>query len=338
MRAAPLVGGMAFLSACGQSAKADVGSEALGPQKTVAWAVGTTGSDFVTEISVGAADAAEMLGWRFNRILNPLPTPDAHVAAIRNAVTSRADVILTVDWYQAVIEEIKAGQKEGVQFAVVNSASNLDELAPLNVPFVGHEPRSTGRMMGERIARTLAEQGITSGSVLVGNPFPGSVNVEERIRGIADGLAAGGGELTMATFPDSSATDSTLAVGLYKSKITELGDVVAHAVAGGEMSAIPLTKAVSELGGDAQKALIGSWVSSLKTLNLVKSGEIAFALDEGLYYQGFLAVLLAWSMLERKMPAVSMPSGTVWVSADNVDAVIESYNTRKAAAEAYGLS
>ncbi|MCT2398794.1 substrate-binding domain-containing protein [Novosphingobium mangrovi (ex Huang et al. 2023)] len=339
LSAVPMAGAFAALAACGQT---EGGSGAkggsLGPKRTVAWAVGTTGSDFVTEISVGAADAAAMLGWRFNRILNALPTPDAHINAIRTAVTARSDVILTVDWYQAVVDEIAAGQKQGTHFAVVNSANNPDELAPLNVPFVGQEPRTTGRLMGERIAAALAKKDIRQGSVLVGNPFPGSLNIEERIRGIGEGLASADGGLEMVTFPDSAAADSTLSVGLYKAKITEIGNVVAHAVAGSEMSAVPLTKALAELQTGPGQVVVGSWVSSLKTLNLVKSGQITFALDENLYYQGFMAVLLVWSMLERQMPASTLSSGHTWVSADNVEEMIASYNRRKVAAEAYGLS
>jgi simple sugar transport system substrate-binding protein len=334
--AIPAAGAMLALAACAKSADGGGGAAGkLGVTRTVAWAVGTPGSDFVLEISLGAADAAEMLGWKFTRILNALPTPDAHINAIRQAITARSDVILTVDWYQAVVDEIAKGKQQGSQFAIVNSANNPDTLAPLNVPFVGQEPRDTGRLMGQRIAETLKAKGVTAGTVLVGNPFPGSLNVEERIRGIEEGL---GGGLKMVSFPDGSAADAATAVGLYKAKIQEVGDVVAHAAAGGEMSAVPLTKALAELGEKPGGVLVVGSVSSLKVLSLVKSGVMRFAIDECLYNQGFLAVLLAWSMLERGMPAVSLSPGHIWVSPDNVDAMIASYETRKKAAAAYGLS
>lgn len=335
---APALGALA-LAACSKPASAESdGSAHLGAAKTVAWAVGTTGSDFVLEISLGAADAAEMLGWRFNRILNPAPTPDAHINAIRQAVTSRADVVITVDWYQAVVDEIALGQKKGVAFAVVNSANNPDTLAPLNVPFVGQQPYDNGRLMGERIGRALLERGVTMGTVLAGNPFPGSLNLEQRIQGVAEGLAASGATgLKLVSFADNSASDAAASVALYKAKITEIGDVVAHAAAGGEMSAIPLTKALSE-NGTKGKALIGGWISSLKVLNLIKAGEMDFAIDENLYFQGFMAVMLAWSMVERGMPAVTLSSGHAWVTPENVEAIIGSYAKRKSAAGAYGLS
>ncbi|BBC73811.1 conserved hypothetical protein [Altererythrobacter sp. B11] len=333
-----MLGAAMALGACGGSGAAKAKGGTLGPVRTVTWAVGTTGSDFVTDISVGAADAADMLGWRFDRILNALATPDAHINAIRTAVTSRADVVLTVDWYQAVIDEIAAGQKGGTHFAVVNSANNPAELEKLNVPFVGLTPKITGKLMGRHIADELAARGISQGSVLVGNPFPGSLNVEERIAGVREGLAEVTGGLRMVTFPDNAATDSALAVGLYKAKITETADVVAHAAAGGEMSTIPLTKALAELGKRASGTVVGGWVSSLKSLTLLKNGELTFALDENLYYQGFLAVLASWSMLERGMPAGDISPGFQWVTPKSVDAVIDSYQRRKAAAEAYGLS
>ena len=335
---APLVGAAVALTACGNSAAGEGKGGALGPARTVAWAVGTTGSDFVTDISVGAADAAEMLGWRFDRILNPLATPDAHINAIRTAVTSRADVVLTVDWYQAVVDEIAKGLESGTHFAVVNSANNPAELDKLNVPFVGHTPRVTGKLMGQRVAEELSARGVRQGTVLVGNPFPGSLNVEERIAGVGEGLAETSPGLKLVTFPDSAATDSALAVGLYKAKITEIGDVVAHAAAGGEMSAIPLTKALSELGVGPDDAVVGGWVSSVKSLTLLKDGELTFALDENLYYQGFMAVMAAWSMLERGMHAGDFSPGFHWVTPENVDTVIDSYQRRRVAAEAYGLS
>ncbi|WP_077228420.1 substrate-binding domain-containing protein [Sphingomonas hengshuiensis] len=332
----PIAGALLALAACSKSGSGSETGGKLGRQRSVAWAVGTPGSDFVLEISLGAADAAEMVGWKFNRILNAQPSPDAHINAIRQAITARSDVILTVDWYQAVIDEVAKGQKQGSHFAIVNSANNPDTLAPLNVPFVGQQPRDAGRMIGERIAATLKAGGVTSGSVLVGNPFPGSLNVEERILGVRDGLGSGG--LRLVSFPDGSAADAATAVGLYKAKIREVGDVVAHAAAGGEMSAVPLAKALAELGETPGSILVVGTVSSLKVLNLVKSGVMRFAIDECLYYQGFFAVLLAWSMIERGMPAVSMAPGHIWVTPDNVEAMIQSYETRKKAAAAYGLS
>ena len=337
LRGLPALGLAAGLAACGGKASSGEERAHLGPARTVAFAVGTTGSDFVTEISVGAADAAEMLGWRFTRVLNPQPTPEFHINAIKNAIAARADVVVTVDWYQAVVDEIRRTQGRNVRFAIVNSASSPAALAAMNVPFVGQEPHVTGKLMGERIASTLRERGVTQGSVLVGNPFPGSVNVEARIRGIGDGLAAGGA-YRMVSFADGSAAEPAASVSLYKAKITELGDVVAHAVAGGEMSVVPLAKALSELGPQARGALVASWGSSLRTFKLVKDGQVTFALDENLYYQGFMAVLLAWSQFERGLPAVTLSSGHVWVAPDNVDAMIASYERRKAAAVAYGLS
>lgn len=332
-----MAGALLALAACGKDAGGAAGSAGgkLGAARTVTWAVGTTGSDFVLEISLGAADAAEMVGWRFNRILNTQPTPDAHINAIRQAVTARSDVVLTVDWYQAVVDEIAKGQKQGSHFALVNSANNPDALAPLGVPFVGQQPREVGRLMGQRIAEALKSRGVTAGSVLAGNPFPGSLNVEERIRGIEEGL---GGSLKLVSFPDGSAADAATSVGLYKAQIQHVGDVVAHAAAGGEMSAIPLTKALAELGVEPGGVLVVGSVSSLTVLNLVKSGVMQFAIDECLYYQGFLAVLLAWSMLERGMPAVNLSPGHIWVGPDNIDAMIQSYASRKKAAVVYGLS
>jgi simple sugar transport system substrate-binding protein len=335
-----LAASLAMATLAGCSRPADAGGDGkgpLGPARTVAFAIGTPGSDFVLEISLGCADAAAMLGWKFNRVLNPQPTPDAHINAIRQAVTSRADLVVTVDWYQAVVDEAAKGIKQGSRFAIVNSLNNPETMAPLGVPFVGQSPHEAGQLLGQRIAVELGKRGVTMGAVLVGNPFPGSLNVEERIAGVADGLKATPG-LKLVSFPDGAAGDAAASVGLYKAKIGELGNVVAHAAAGGEMSAVPLLKALSELGGAVGKALVGGTVSSLKVLNYVKSGEMAFALDENLYYQGFFAVLLAWSMLERGLPAENMSPGHAWVDAANVDAMIASYQKRKAAAAAHGLS
>jgi simple sugar transport system substrate-binding protein len=335
---APGAAALAALAACTPNHRGSDTSGLLGPARHVVWAVGTTGSDFVMEISLGAADAAQMLGWRFTRILNAQSSPDAHINAIRQAVTMHADVVVTVDWYQAVVDEIAAGQKAGVTFAIVNSMNNPDTLLPLHVPFVGQQPRDTGRMMGARIAETLAARGVSTGSVLAGNPFPGSLNVEQRIQGIAEGLAASGSALKLVSFPDGAAQDAASSVALYKAKITQTGNVVAHAVAGGEMSAIPLAKSLAELQQTTSRPVTGGWVSSLKVLDLIKSGTMDFALDENLYYQGFMAVLLTWSMLERQMPASMLGVGYSWVTADNVDAMIASYDRRKSSAVQHGLA
>lgn len=336
--ALPAFGALTALAGCARGGTDKASERAtIGPARTVAFAVGTPGSDFVTDISLGCADAAEMLGWQFRRVLNAQPTPDAHITAIRQAVTARADVVVTVDWYQAVVDEIAAGEKKGVHFALVNSANNADALGPLNVPFAGQQPRDNGRLMGERIAAALKTKGVSSGTVLAGNPFPGSLNVEERIAGIGDGLAALPG-VKLVSFPDGSAQDAAASVGLYKAKIAALGNVVAHAAAGGEMSAVPLVKALSELGLGKGKTIVGSWTSSLKQLALVKDGSISFALDENLYFQGFLAVMLAWSMLERGMPATTLSAGHSWATPETVDAMIASYKTRQARAAGYGLA
>jgi simple sugar transport system substrate-binding protein len=333
--AAPLLGAAVALAGCAHGGAGAGGAKALGPARTVAFAVGTPGSDFVTDISLGCADAATMLGWTFRRVLNPQPTPDAHINAIREAVTARNDVIVTVDWYQAVVDEIAAGQKQGAHFALVNSANNPDSLAPLNVPFAGQPSRDNGRLLGARLAAALRAKGVAGGTVLVGNPFPGSANVEERIAGIGEGLAALAG-VKMVSFPDGAAQDPVASVGLYRAKMAALGGVVGHAVAGGEMSAVPLMKALGGMSGP--RPTVAGWSSSLAALNLVKSGAMDFALDENLYYQGLLAVLMAWSMLERGLPAISLSAGHSWVEPHTVDAMIHSYQLRRQQAVAYGLA
>lgn len=321
------------LAGCARSgAKAD---EDLGAARSVAFAIGTPGSDFVHEISLGCADAAEALGWRFTRVLNAQPTPDAHVNAIRQAVTARNDVVVTVDWYQAVVEEVVRAQPQGTRFAMVNSLNNADDMAKYGVPFSGQNPSDVGRLLGARMAQELGRRGTTQGAVLVGNPFPGSLNVEQRIAGIAEGLKAQPG-LRMVSFADGSAADAATSVALYKAKIQETGNVVGHAAASGEMGAVPLLKALDELGGPAP--LVGSTVSSLKMLDFVKQRRVAFALDENLYMQGFSAVMLAWSAMERGLAPLQTAPGCTWVEAGNVDAMIAGYRKRKEAAKAHGLS
>lgn len=327
----------AALAGCSRAAGGKSASSTLGPQRSVAFAIGTPGSDFVMEIALGCADAAEMLGWRFSRILNPQPTPDAHVNAIRQAVTARNDVVVTVDWYQAVIDEAAKARGSGTRFVMVNALNNPKEAEAGGIPFVGTSPRESGQWLGERMAALLASKGVTSGGVLVGNPFPGSLNVEDRIAGIGEGLRTAPG-LRLVTFPDSAGADPAASVGLYKAKIQQSGDIVAHIAGAGELSAVPLLKALGEVGGTAGAVPVGATVSSLKMLEFIKAGRLAFALDENLYHQGFTAVMLAWAGLERGLPAQQLSPGHVWVDAANVDQMIASYRKRKEAASAYGLS
>lgn len=342
---APVAAAMAALAGCAKGAGGKAGSGAqdiLGPARTVAWAVGTTGSDFVLDISVGAADAAKMLGWRFMRVLNTQVTPEAHIDAIRQAVTSRADVVITVDWYTAVANEIAEGVKTGTRFAIVDSINDPDPLAALGVPFAGQEPQAMGEVIGARIAQALSERGVREGVVLVGNPFPGSANLVQRIQGIQDGLAktsnGQAGTYRLVTFADSAAQDAAASVAAYKSKITETGDIVAHAVVGAEMSAVPLTTALTELNVAPGSLVIGGWASGLKMLDLVKEKRIDFVLDENLYSQGFMAVWAAWLMLERGMPALDLSGGYVMVTPQNVETMIASYAKRRTIARDYGLA
>lgn len=327
----------AALAGCARGAGGNSGTGALGPQRSVAFAIGTPGSDFVMEIALGCADAAEMLGWRFTRILNPQPTPDAHVNAIRQAVTARNDVVVTVDWYQAVIEEAARARGSGTRFVMVNTLNNPKEAGAIGIPFVGTSSRESGQWLGERMAKLLAEKGVASGGVLVGNPFPGSLNVEDRIAGIGEGLRAAPG-LRLVTFADSAGADPAASVGLYKAKIRQSGDIVGHVAGAGELSAVPLLKALAEIGGAAGAAPVAATASSLKMLEFIKTGRVAFALDENLYQQGFTAVMLAWAGLERGLPAQQLSPGHVWVDAVNVDQMIASYSKRKEAAGVYGLS
>lgn len=326
---------LAALAGCAR-APVKTGS-ALGASRSVAFAIGTPGSDFVLEISLGCADAAEALGWRFSRVLNPQPTPDAHVNAIRQAVTAHNDVVVTVDWYQAVVDEVARAQAQGTHFAIVNSLNNADAMAKFAVPFCGQNPSEVGQMLGARMAQELARRGKTQGTVLVGNPFPGSANVEQRIAGIGEGLKSQPG-LKLVSFADGSAADAATSVALYKAKIREAGNVVAHAAASGEMGAVPLLKALDELGGSVPPTLVASTISSLKVLDFIKQGRVAFALDENLYLQGFNAVMMAWSTLERGVSPLQSAPGCTWVDAANVAAVTAGYHKRQEAAKAYGLS
>jgi simple sugar transport system substrate-binding protein len=335
-------GALGVLEGCGQQTAKGSQSFALGPARTVIWAVGTTGSDFVTDISLGVADAAKMLGWRFSNILNTSATPDAHVNAIRQAVVARADVVITVDWYQAVVDEVANGQKSGTRFAIVNSLNNPDAMEALNVPFVGQQPFAIGREMGAYMAKTLVARGVRSGTVLAGNPFPGSANVEQRIAGIRAGLQDDAvhqsTRFDLVSFPDNAAQDAAGSVAVYKAKMLQTPDLVGHAVAGAEMSAIPLTTALAEVGANSGRYVVGGWTSSLKVLNLIKSRRMDFAVDESLYSQGMLATLLVWSMIERGTPSSRISSPYAIVTPANVGQMIASYEKRKLVARDYNLS
>lgn len=236
---------------------------------------------------------------------------------IRNAISQGASVIAAPNWVpDAEDEAYKAAIAAGIPVLLYNSggADKAKELGAIN--YIGNEEYPAGLAGGAYFGDHGQKH------VICVNTVPGAQNLEDRCKGIAEGIAKSGGASEQLPLPASSFGDPTAVAEAIKAKL--LGDTTIDGVV--TISAGDANSAATgiEQAGLTGKVQLASFDMDEAGLDRVKAGTQLFAIDQQPWLQGFLAVSLADAYVNFALASPTQPilTGPGIVDAANVDATI----------------
>lgn len=236
---------------------------------------------------------------------------------VRNAIAQKANVIAVPNWVpDSEDEAIKAAQAAGIPVILYNSGGGdkAKELGTIN--YVGNEEYPAGLAGGEHFTASGAK------NVICVNTVPGAQNLEDRCKGISDGISKGGGKSTQLPLPASSFGNPTAVAEAIKATLLKdpsIDGLVTISAGDADSAAIGIEQA-----GATGKIKLGSFDMNETCLERIKAGTQSFAIDQQPWLQGFLAVTLADAYVNYGLKLATAPilTGPGVVDASNIDATL----------------
>ena len=236
---------------------------------------------------------------------------------VRTAISQKATVIAVPDWVPGSEDEaIKAAQAAGIPVILFNAGGGdkAKELGAIN--YVGNEEYPAGVAGGAHYTATGAK------NVICVNTVPGAQNLEDRCKGISDGISKGGGKSTQLPLPASSFGNPTAVAEAIKATLLKdktIDGVVAISAGDADAAAVGIEQA-----GGTGKIQLGSFDMNETGLQRIKAGTQSFAIDQQPWLQGFLAVTLADGFVNYGLKLASAPilTGPGVVDKSSIDATL----------------
>ena len=200
---------------------------------------------------------------------------------IDEAVADRPDgLIVSLPDATALSPSIKAAVKAGIPVITINSGS--DEFRKLGVlAHVGQDEYEAGLQAGRRMGRAGVKR------ALCVNQENGNTGLDQRCRGLGDGLAKTGGTMKPLPVP---LQDSVIAQRRMAEALTGDDDVdgILTLGPGGAKPALDAVRA----SGLESRVKLATFDLSPDVLAAVRDGKMLFAVDQQPYLQGYLPVML----------------------------------------------
>lgn len=236
---------------------------------------------------------------------------------VRTAIAQGAAVIAVPNWVpDSQDEAIKAAQAAGIPVILYNSGGGekAKELGAIN--YIGNEEYTAGLAAGAYFGRHGRK------NVICVNTVPGAQNLEDRCRGVSEGIVPEGGVSNQLPLPASSFGDPTAVAEAIKA--TLLKDATIDGVI--TISAADANSAATgiEQGGLTGRIALASFDMDGAGLDRIKAGTQLFAVDQQPWLQGFLAVSMAYAYVRYGLAIASFPvlTGPGIVDSANIDATL----------------
>ena len=236
---------------------------------------------------------------------------------VRTAISQKATVIAVPDWVPGSEDEaIKAAQAAGIPVILFNSGGGdkAKELGAIN--YVGNEEYPAGLAGGAHFAAHGAK------NVICVNTVPGAQNLEDRCKGISDGIAKAGGKSTQLPLPASAFGNPTAVAEAIKATLLKdktIDGLVTISAGDADSAAVGIEQA-----GGTGKIKLGSFDMNETCLERIKAGTQLFAIDQQPWLQGFLAVTMADGFVNYGLKVATAPvlTGPGVVDATTIDATL----------------
>ena len=308
--------GLSALAACGTTAATSSGSTEgnfpAHPKWKFAFVNHVTTNEFFIPTQYGIADACALLGctytWQGSETSNVSEMVEVMNTAISNKVDGIAVALVdTTAFNEPTANAISAGIPVVSYNADVPSGSPNERLA-----YIGQDLYQSGLAVGARIVE-LVPSGEVAGFIAT----PGSLNIQPRINGIHDAIAASKKPITFTEITTGATSDKELpAIQAYYEGHQSVKGM--FAVDGGSTAALGQVMAQYNLTAKGIKA--GGYDLETVTLNAINAGNLDFTIDQQPYLQGFLPVvqLFLYKLSGGLMQPSNTNTGLLFVTKDNV--------------------
>ena len=329
------------LAACGSSAASAVASAgASGPKRSLVWISHSVG-EWNLEVDVGFRDFCDAAGWTYQKlgVTSGTYSVQENVNAINTAVQKKPDVMISTMINAALEAPLQAAQQAGI-LVILNNAVIADIAAKNNWVYVGADSYFEGQLCGTTLANAVIAGGRKDGTFVFGNLEPGNPDIENRKKGVEDGVASvnktAGSSFTVEEFADN-AHNAGQSIPLYQAQIQRLGDKLAAIVGGGQPSVENAYQAEVKSNVAAGKIPVGGIDISTIILEGVTKGYVLLSVDQQLYNQGYMAAATAWSTLERLTQPCAVNTGTAVANKSSVTAFQKHVDVMTKRAKELGL-
>jgi simple sugar transport system substrate-binding protein len=306
---------VAGTSACSSGGGSSSTAGSAGKDFTITVVSGPLSDPFFSAIKSGTEAAAKDLGITVTYTApKDLSNPVADITRLQTAaLAGKPDAIVISEFLPEQDPGIQKFSDAGVPTVFMNAGPNWEKLGGLN--YVGEDPVVVGRGVGQRFVDAGKK------NVLCVAGIPGNPVLEARCNAMDDVLKANGGKSTRITLAANQGGNPT-AVGNAISGALRKDDTIDAVFTLGSALAESAARYIDAVGS---RAILGTTDLSTNVLNLVKSGDIAFAADQQPYLTGYYSVLIAAQYLQAGLhPVGPIDTAPNWITKDNVDEVIKS--------------
>jgi simple sugar transport system substrate-binding protein len=322
----------ALIAACSSSSTSSAGTsgtagatQAAGGDfpKTPAWKFTfvnhVTDNAFFTPTQYGMADAASILGIptpAWTGALSTQSTVPTMLQSFNAAVTAGSPgIATTVVSATSFTSPINQALSQGIPVITYNA--NGSSASPTNgLAYVGQDLLVSGQEVGKRLA-SLMKSGDTAVGFIA---QPGSLNIQPRMDGAAQALAAAGMKVMFTNKGVDTGASATQEAQVLPQFLQSHGSSLqgVFAVDGGSTGLLGTSLQKYSLVG---KVHAGGFDLEPQTLTAIKAGQIDFTIDQSPYLQGFLPTLYMY-LFQLSGGLVSPPAtdtGLKFVTKGNVD-------------------
>lgn len=311
-----LKGGLLAATLCvAAAAPVPVAAQDAGPIIVVS---GPLSWPFFAAVKQGFDDGAEAFGidYQYVAVTDTANMTSDYPRLLQQAISRDPAMLLVGNFFpdgmNPLIEEATAA---GIPVLTHNSGEALWQTNG-SLGFVGEDPYQ----MGYRAGEIQAEAGITMG--LCFNQVPGNPTVEQRCTGYVDAMEAAGAQTVYQTIGTGDATNPQAMAQAIS------GTLQANPGIDGiyTLNAVPAMSALRavEDAGRAGEIMIGTADLSNEVLEAIRDGDIAFAMDQQPYLQGFLSMQIAHQYLNYGMhPIGAVTTGPLVIDQSNVERTLQ---------------
>jgi simple sugar transport system substrate-binding protein len=247
---------------------------------------GTASSNFWNVVLNGANQAQKDLGPLGVKVDFTLPDKFDIVQMAQRidaAVASKPQgIVVSIADASALGPHITAAVQAGIPVISINSGTDVFQQFGV-LAHVGSDDAIAGYQAGQRMGKLGVKKGLCV------NDEPGNVTIDTRCQQYAKGLQESGADAKVLSVPAGDPTGDQKAVEAALQADPSIDNIITQ----GPDTATPTLKALKEINA-LGKVKMATFDLGPDTLNAVASGDIAFAIDQQQYLQGYLPVELLY--------------------------------------------